>query len=211
MKSGDPEQKDDLDVEFSEPDYELPDITDESSDFIDDSPDEAESTIDNDYEEKNSDNDRPNTGEQYRGINSRAGEMFDPSKHAVPPVETKTGKWRKKRRKNNDEEIIENESYVREAQKLATIYAESHKIVYGEGAAVSQSELSPLVDSIQGYMMENGLADVPPWVAVLLTGAAYTSNVASRKVNEEKTHKLKELILEKFKSIMVFLRLKRDE
>ena len=173
--------------------FELPPVSKKEDDFVDDFVQQESEQYTQDESVSASQNKTEETADTARGLRSEKGEEFDPSQHVYPPKQTLGGKWRKKRKTQiESEEITSNVAYQVEAQKLAMLYAEAHRLPFGEGGAVkSKNDLIPLGDALQQYMSENGLKEIPPILQVLLTGLSYTSGVVQREENEEKVSKWK--------------------
>lgn len=178
--------------------FDLPPVSKTSGDFIDipDAPipqEEAEdipySFVDDNGAEESVDNDP----ESARGILSSNGDVYDPSIHLFPQKETRTGNWRKRRKADSDKNDKQNNvPYLQEAQRLATLYGLVHAVPFGEGGSIEKAtDLIPMRDAFAAYMQANGLTEVPPQLAVIVTCLSYSSSVASRPINEEKMSRLK--------------------
>lgn len=157
-------------------DIEPPPITEKAADFISEEP-----------PEKVQPGEIPpvNAGaESVRGTLSVSGEAFDPAIHVYPPSQTTKGLWRKRKqtaaRGAETLDDLPNANYRREAEKAAALYATIHTAILGSDAQPEDGELLPMVDAWESYFQANGLKQVPPWAALLLTKAAYTHSVVSR-------------------------------
>lgn len=182
--------------------FSLPDVSDTASDFIADDPEPEEITTDEYNQDEPADGEtlteskrnETDSSERARGLVSSGGDVFDPSIHAYPPKETKTGKYRRKRKSDieKDQETA-NVAYQKEAQNLAFLYGDSHRLLFGDGGRVdSVNDLIPLRDALEAYMVENGLKEVPVGWRVLLTAASYSSSVGQREENKGKIQAIKE-------------------
>lgn len=163
---------------------------------------------------------------KYRGTKAKSGEEFDPSEHHCPPSETKTGKWRKKSKKQRSEwgldkdsetaPLVESNTQSRfAAQKIAGTYASLHAMIYGaDGAKIIDSELMPLVQAWERKINEGGVPELSALQDVILNSALYTGMVANRKINKPVNDKIKEKIIypawEKIKSLFTRKKLVSD-
>lgn len=183
--------------------FTLPDVSETSGSFIDDPEVPGEGEVVSDTVSEPSDEVVRDDKERSRGLTSSGGDQFDPSIHQFPPKETKTGKWRRKRKTDAESETIQsNVAYEVEAQKLAALYAHLHTLPFGEhGRLKSKTDIIPLSDALAAYMAENGLKEVPPTLAVLLTAGAYSSSVATRPENMEKTKKVGSFFVRGFRKL----------
>lgn len=122
--------------------------------------------------------------ESVRGTLSPSGEPFDPAVHVYPPSATTKGVWRKRKqtaqRGTESLDDLPNANYRREAEKAAALYAAMHTALLGNDARPEDGDLLPMVDAWESYFQSNGLKQVPPWAALLLTKAAYTHAIVSR-------------------------------
>jgi hypothetical protein len=129
----------------------------------------------------------------YRGVTSRKGEAFDPSIHESPPTETSAGYWRKKRGRGaaafgtgtssratpvGDEP---NAAYLKEAERLAGLYANSLSWLFGpEARPGKKSDYGMITEAWFQYMVENGAIKVSPVPALILSHVTYTTEVLQR-------------------------------
>ena len=169
--------------------FELPPVSEQSNDFIHDDPepDDNEPEHVHGFEEISE-------AEKHRGALDDKGQPYDPLIHAYPPEKTgKLQKWKKKPKKDVEQaavnDVKSNASYRGEAQKFATLYGESHRLLFGKGGYVVKDELIPLVDSLERYMLENGHTQISAGWDVLLSSGMYSFAVTQRETNKEKVNK----------------------
>ncbi len=208
-------------LDFSNPRFDLPPVTEKSTGFItgddeaeatDDSvsegthPDTGQDSGAGSQDTGGASGDPMAQWHSYRGQLSHKGVPFDPSVHQCPPSETKAGYWRKKSKAQRKAHGLEddagqpnesaqaegsNATYRQQAQNAATVYAQLHGIIYGEGARVDKpEEITPLIDAYEAYIQQVGGIPVSPgWGAILQSGM-YTQSVATKERNIEKTRKV---------------------
>jgi len=182
--------------------FDLPEVSEKTNDFIQADNEETENTSDNveGFVENNE-------AEKYRGnLDDKCG-AFDPLIHAYPPEKTgKFGKWKKlpknKQQQKAVDEVKSNSSYRGEAQKFATLYGESHRLLFGEGGKVIKDEIIPLVDSLERYMLENGHTEISAGWDVLLSSGMYSFAITQRETNKEKVKKYFSSVLKSLKSLV---------
>lgn len=182
--------------------FELPPVSEQTDDFIQADAEQVE------------DENAPVMGfsenseaEKHRGALDDKGHPYDPLLHAYPPEKTgKLQKWKKLPKKQVQQKAVEdvksNASYRGEAQKFATLYGESHRLLFGEGGHVVKEELLPLVDSLERYMLENGHTEISAGWDVLLSSGMYSFAVTQRETNKEKVKKWFGSIYSSIKSLL---------
>lgn len=164
--------------------FDTPEVTEQAGDFIEpETPAEPQRATEP-------------TLEDYRGQLDDKGNAFDPLIHDYPPTQTPTGRW-KKRPKNKpapelppgQDELLANAKYRAEAEKMALLYGNLHRIPFGENGKIEPQAISPLIDDIERYMMENGHTQISPKWAVLLSASMYSLTICQRPTNKEKVLK----------------------
>lgn len=170
--------------------FELPPVTEAQTDFIGD--DVAQVT--------GNDNTSPtdNQAELIRGQLDDAGQPYDPTLHDYPARKSPgKGKWIKRPKNKplptrNDatgknEPIKTNAAYRQEAQKLAILYANLHRIPFKEaGELKSETDLMPLITDLERYFLENGHRSISPGWSVLISASMYSLTICQRPTNAEK-------------------------
>lgn len=184
--------------------FELPPVSDTAHDFIGET--EPENT---EFEQDYGDRPEPagdDGGEKYRGTPDSKGNPYDPSIHAYPPELTgKLQKWKKlsknaKPRADGEDEIKPNAAYRQEAAKMAALYAQSHVLMFGtEGRLLSQNDITPLIDDLDRYMLENGHTEISAGWAVAMSAGLYTVDVCQREKNIDKVKRFYSEISDKVK------------
>lgn len=169
--------------------FELPPVSEQTDDFI-----QADVEIEQDENSDVSGFEENNEAEKHRGALDDKGNPYDPLIHAYPPEKTgKLQKWKKLPKKQVQQKAVDdvksNASYRGEAQKFATLYGESHRLLFGQGGHVVKEELLPLVDSLERYMLENGHTELSAGWDVLLSSGMYSFAITQRESNKEKVQK----------------------
>lgn len=192
----------------------LPEVTEQKDDYIEDdapqSEDEEVRPEGDDNREDIPENDDKHAAEKVRGTLDKKGAAFDPALHKFPPEQTPAGKWRRipksEREKMtsapDDEKVESNASNRLEAQKMVQLYATLHAPLWGvENVTPSQPHYLSLVDAVETYFNENGSIELPSSLSLILSAGSYTSEIATRKSNMERSKALLKKMINPFKKL----------
>lgn len=131
-----------------------------------------------------------------RGTLDKKGNPFDPALHRYPPEMTPTGRWKKRPKKELDNEkengepgIDANYKTRLEAQKMAAVYSGMHIAVFGQDGTATPEMQGFLVDGFENFFHHNGAVEIPPGIDLLLVCGTYTGQIVSRPSNWEKCKK----------------------
>lgn len=158
--------------------FELPPVSEKADGFIES----------DEIEEENESDDYTSTPDDYRGTLDDKGNEYDPAIHRYPPQKTKGGIW-SKQRKSSKTSTTANAAYRNAAQQYAMLYGNAHVSLFGKDGSIDKDALLPLVDSLESYMIENGINELDPKYQVALSAFNYSSVICTREANIVKVQK----------------------
>ena len=118
-------------------------------------------------------------------IKSPSGETFNPEIHVSPDSITPKGNFRKKKgAKNNTENVssipdenvfVENANIKATAESITFLFVQFGVFAFGEKFRPSnKNETLGMVTSLERYLEQEGITDIPPGVAVCIAFGGYT-------------------------------------
>lgn len=173
--------------------FERPLVSETSEGFI-----EADEEIENDEEKPEI------VSNEYRGLTDDKGNAFDPLIHKSPPEQTPTGRWKripKSKQKAQVDSVESNAAFRKQAQNFAMLYGNAHVTLFHEHGKIDKQALAPLVDSLESYFVEEGLSELSPKAAVLLSMFNYSTVIVSREPNMQKVKRWFSPLINKVKSL----------
>lgn len=169
-------------------DFGLPEVTEQTGDYLDESPPEAESIEDQTQPEPESES-TVQTGESLRGAPDDKGGLYDPSIHKFPAEKTPAGRWKKKPKSQIERgtSTKSGANFSLSAARYAELYGNMHIPLLGNDAGISsRDDLKPLSDSIKSYLETAGYSEIDPKWSVLLSAVNYSMDVIKRPTVSER-------------------------
>lgn len=130
------------------------------------------------YETENQAEEVPQNEEE---IKSPSGETFNPEIHVSPDSITPKGNFRRKKGAKEKTLISDAEVFVENANTHATaetitfLFVQFGVFAFGEKfRPSSKNETLPMVTSLEKYLEQEGISDIPPGVAVCIAFGGYT-------------------------------------
>lgn len=187
--------------------FELPEVSEQTNDFIDS--DEENAQVDETPHiplgESQGESIQVDPAEQHRGALDNKGNPYDPAIHAYPPEMTgKLQKWKRKPKAQREQQtkVDSNAMFRKQAQNFAYLYANAHVTLFGQSGEMDKEALMPLVDSLETYFQEEGLKELSPKAQVLLSGVNYSTVICTREKNAEKLKRWFNPLVTKVKKLL---------